>query len=149
MADSSARQMTSWLPLLRESLASEGSFRWPLRGNSMLPTLPDECEIEVRPLTTPLRVGELIVFVLGDTLIVHRFVRRSGEYLIAQGDNRRVIDAPLKIDQVVGRVTAAYQTDRLCWPQRFSLTWPWIIRHYILSALRFSWHGLRKFMRHG
>ena len=41
---------SAWTPLLREALAREGRFRLSLRGTSMLPTLPVECEIEVAPL---------------------------------------------------------------------------------------------------
>jgi hypothetical protein len=146
----SALQAATWLPLLREALASEGRFRWPLHGNSMLPTLPDDCEIEVRPLPPALRLGELIVFVIDDTLIAHRLVRRQGEYLIAQGDNRRAPDRPLHSDQVLGRVVAAYQHDQLCWPRRFSAAWrgAWLVRHQVLRVLRVLWRGGRKVIRH-
>lgn len=37
--------ISEWLPLLREVLAREEQFRWRLRGTSMLPTLPPECEL--------------------------------------------------------------------------------------------------------
>ena len=104
MTDSIATQPVTWLPLLREALAKEGHFRWPLHGNSMLPTLPADCEIELVPLSPPVKLGELIVFVAGDTLIAHRLVRRTGGYWIAQGDHRLVPDRPIRPDQVLGRV---------------------------------------------
>ncbi|HET7376956.1 MAG TPA: S24/S26 family peptidase [Anaerolineae bacterium] len=149
MADSTASQVVTWLPLLRESLAREGSFRWPLHGTSMLPTLPADCEIEVRPLLLPVRLGELIVFVSGDTLIVHRFVRSAGNYLIAHGDHRSFSDPPLLPDQVLGRVVAAYQHDRLCWPRRFSPRWIWIARHHVLRVLGYIRHHLLNAVQHG
>ena len=121
MTESIGVRAVTWLPLLREALMKEGGFRWPLHGDSMLPTLPVECEIELVPLPAALRLGELIVFVIDDTLIAHRFVRRMGNYWIAQGDHRLAPDRPLHPDQVVGRVIAAYQNNRRCWPRRIGV----------------------------
>jgi hypothetical protein len=139
-----ARQAVTWLPLLREALEHEGRFRWPLQGNSMIPTLPLSCEIEVTPLQLPVRLGEVIIFVDGDTLIAHRLVARAHGYWIAQGDNRLAPDRPLRPDQVLGRVSAAYQDGRRCWPRRFSLRPYWIIRHHVLRLTRAVWHKLRR-----
>lgn len=127
-----------WLPLLQEALAKEGRFRWPLRGTSMWPTLPDECEIELVPLVFPARLGELIVFVVDDTLIAHRLVRRANGYWIAQGDHRLGPDRPVPPDQVVGRVVAAYQNNHRCWPGRFSPMWRvlWLARYQALRGSR-------------
>lgn len=149
MPDLTARQAVTWLPLLREALAHEGRFRWPLQGDSMTPTLPANCEIEVTPLQPSVRLGEVIVFVVDDTLIVHRLVARVGGYWIAQGDHRLVPDRPLHPDQVLGRVSAAYQHGRRCWPRRFSLSEYWIVRHHVLRILRAAWHGMRKVGRCG
>jgi phage repressor protein C with HTH and peptisase S24 domain len=153
MTDPVAAQAVTWLPLLREALAKEGRFRWPLRGNSMWPTLPAECEIELAPLAFPVRPGELIVFVVDDTLIAHRLVRRTGHYWIAQGDHRLAPDRPLRPDQVVGRVIAAYQNNRRCWPRRFSPLWrvAWLTRYQALRAARAAraaWRIGRKAVRH-
>jgi hypothetical protein len=143
--------MTTWLPLLRETLIREGRFRWLLRGNSMLPTLPAECEIELAPLSYPVRLGELIVFVVDDTLIAHRLVRRAGDYWIAQGDHRLAPDRPVRPDQVVGRVLAAYQNNRRCWPRRFSAVGrvAWLARHHALRVLRAAWRSGRRVVPHG
>ena len=95
------------LPLLRDALAREGRIQFPLRGDSMLPTLPLECEIEVVPLPDELRVGDLVVFALQDTLVAHRLVRRAAR-LLAHGDNRRVADPPLLTEQMLGLVSRAF-----------------------------------------
>lgn len=154
MTDSAAIHASTWLPLLKEALAREGCFRWPLRGNSMLPTLPAECEIELAPLTPPVRLGELIVFVVDDTLIAHRLVRRTRQYWIAQGDHRLAPDRPVPLDQVVGRVLAAYQHDRRCWPSRYSGVWRgvWLARYQVLRLARAMWRiarSARKVGSHG
>ena len=145
MATASSISATTWLPLLRDALAREGSFRFPLRGNSMRPTLPVECEIEVVPLPPRVRLGDLIVFVAGDTLIAHRLVRRAQGRWIAQGDGRLGPDRPLAPEQVLGIVAAAYADGRCCWPSRFSrpLAAFWVARHWALRPLRFAWHMVR------
>jgi hypothetical protein len=123
-----------WLPLLRETLAKEGSFRFPLRGTSMRPTLPTECEIEVSPLPAKVPLGALIVFVSDDTLIAHRLVRRAGGRWIAQGDGRLGPDRPLASEQILGLVSAAYQDGDPCWPTGASrlVTTFWVARHWVL-----------------
>ena len=149
MTDSTAIHAATWLPLLQEALAKEGRFRWPLRGNSMLPTLPVECEIDIVPLSPPVHLGELIVFVVDDTLIAHRLVRRTGQYWIAQGDHRLSPDRPVLPDQVLGRVLAAYQDNRRCWPGR----WPtasrlvWLARYQALRVVRAGWRVMRRVRR--
>ena len=99
---------SAWTPLLREALAREGRFRLPLRGTSMLPTLPVECEIEVAPLSQRAPLGSLVVFAAGDILVAHRLVRRAGGRWVMQGDGRRVPDPPAEAGQILGVVVAAY-----------------------------------------
>ena len=151
MPDSTATRASTWLPLLQEALAQEGRFRWPLRGNSMWPTLPIECEIELEPLVPPVRLGELIVFVLDDTLIAHRLVRRTNAHWIAQGDHRRGPDRPVPPDRVLGRVVAAYQNGRRCWPRRCESLWRvlWLARYQVLRVARSIWWRARKVMVRG
>jgi len=134
----SAALASTWLPLLREALDREGAFRFPLRGASMRPTLPVECEIEIRPLPPKLPLGALIVFVIGDTLIAHRLVRRSGGRWIVQGDGRLGPDRPLTPEQVLGVVAAAYADGRRCWPTTSSrlLAAFWIARYWGLRPAR-------------
>ena len=155
MASSARPPLTAaaWAPLLREALAREGRFRWPLRGTSMLPTLPVECEIEVAPLPVPLperprerlHLGSLVVFAAGDILVAHRLVRRAGGQWVMQGDGRRAPDLPVEPEQVLGVVTAAYQGGRRCWPDRVepAVRWFWVARYYLLRPIRFTWHALR------
>jgi hypothetical protein len=128
-----------YLPLLREALDREGRFRLPLRGNSMLPTLPAACEIEVEPLAGEPALGALLVFALGDALVAHRLVRRKGGRLVCQGDNRRAPDSPLRPEQVLGRVVAAWADGARLWPgpaDRARSAW-WVARAW-------GWAGARR-----
>jgi hypothetical protein len=136
---------SAWLPLLREALEREGDFRFPLRGASMRPTLPAACDIEVIPLPAQVPLGSLIVFVIGDTLIAHRLVRRSGGRWIAQGDGRLGPDRPLDPSQILGAVSAAYQDGRRCWPTAASrvLSAFWVARHWVLRPARAVRRALR------
>jgi hypothetical protein len=132
-----------WLPVLQDALAQQGRFTVPLRGNSMRPSLPEACEIEIQPLTRPPRRGELIVFVLEDTLVAHRFVQWRRGFLVAQGDNRRGPDIPLRLVQVLGRVTAARVDGRPVWP---SFSEPVIARFWV-GRYHF-WRAARWLARH-
>jgi hypothetical protein len=147
LSQTSGQPVSAWLPLLREALGCEGHFRWPLRGTSMAPTLPTECEIEMVPLPLDVRLGDLIVFVDGDTLVAHRLVRRaSGNRWVTQGDGRLGPDRPLDPAQVLARVTIAYTGGRRCWPSAFSyLAAPlWVARHHLLRPLRLAWRAWRR-----
>jgi hypothetical protein len=130
----------AWLPLLRDALTREGRFCLPLRGNSMLPTLPTECEIDVVPISDAPAAGQLVVFALGDALVAHRIVRRDGERWIAQGDNRRVADPPLAPGQVLGRVVAAHAGGRRVWPgpAESALARWWVARAWALRGARWA-----------
>lgn len=127
-----------WLSLLSESLAQEGRFRWQLRGASMMPTLPPDCEIEIVPPPARIPLGALLVFASGSSLVAHRLVHRSASFLVAQGDNRREPDRWLRPVQVLGVVAAAYQGSRRVWPRSLEpvLRWWWVGRAGVLWLVR-------------
>ncbi len=137
---------TTWLPLLREALAREGRFRFPLRGTSMRPTLPVACEIEIAPPPRKTRLGSLLVFANDNSLIAHRLVRRAAAGWIAHGDGRWGPDRPLQPEQVLGVVAAAYLDGRRVWPSAAEgvVRWAWIARHHLLRPVRFAWHWVRR-----
>jgi hypothetical protein len=127
-----------WLPLLQESLAQQGRFRWQLRGMSMAPTLPPDCEIEIVPASPTLPLGALLVFADNSSLVAHRLVHRSPPFLVTQGDHRWEPDRWLRPSQVLGVVAAAYRAERRIWPSAWEpvLRWFWIARAGLLWLLR-------------
>ncbi|MCZ7574615.1 MAG: S24/S26 family peptidase [Ardenticatenaceae bacterium] len=143
-----AHLISEWLPFLREILAREEPFRWRLHGTSMVPTLPPGCEIDIVPLPAVVRLGDVVVFAAGDTLVAHRLVHRSRGHWITQGDARRTPDRPLDPALVVGAVRAAYRRERRCWPRRLSRPWSliWVVRYHVLRAVR-AIQGVRKRLR--
>ena len=130
--------LRQWLPLLSESLAQQGRFRWQLRGASMLPTLPPGCEIEIAPPPAAIAPGTLLVFAGNASLVVHRLVHRAPPFLVTQGDNRLQPDPRLRSSEVLGIVVAAYQGERRLWPRPWEpiLKWWWIGRAGGLWLLR-------------
>lgn len=138
MSDARVRSVSTWLPLLRESLNRSGSVRWPLHGHSMTPTLPAGCEIEIAPLPSEVHLGDLVVFCSEEALVAHRLVHRSQGYWITQGDGLWIPDVPIESDQVLGVVTAAYVDGDRCWPGALTRFWSalWVARYHIFRALR-------------
>ena len=137
-AGDSLPNLQQWLPLLSESLAQRGRFRWQLRGASMLPTLPSGCEIEIVPPPAAIPLGALVVFAGGASLVAHRLVHRAPPFLVAQGDHRREPDGWLRREQVLGVVAAAYLDERRIWPRpgESLLRWWWVGRACLLWLLR-------------
>ena len=132
------RPPVDWLPVLRDALAQDGRCRLPLRGDSMTPTLPPACEIEIVPLTDAPAPGALLVFALGGGLVAHRLARRAGDRFICQGGNRRAPDPPLARGQVLGEVVGAWVDGRRVWPgrgERVTALW-WLARHRAYAAAR-------------
>jgi hypothetical protein len=140
MSGDALPNLHQWLPLLSESLAHQGRFRWQMRGASMLPTLPPDCEIEIVPPPAAIPLGALVVFAGNASLVVHRLVHRTPSRLLTQGDNRRGPDAWLQPSQVLGVVVAAYYDTRRIWPRAAEpvLRWWWIGRADGMWLLRRS-----------
>ncbi len=130
--------LRQWLPLLGESLAQQGRFRWQLRGASMLPTLPPGCEIEIVPPPATVPLGALVVFASHASLVTHRLVYRADSFLVTQGDNRREPDRWLRPEQVLGVVLIARQGECRLWPTPWEpiRKWWWIGRAGGLWLLR-------------
>jgi hypothetical protein len=127
-----AAPVSQWLPLLRETLAHEGRFRWPVEGRSMWPTLQPGSEIEIAPLLHAPALGDVIVFVAEGALVVHRLVHRSRGLLVTQGDGRTRPDRPVHPGDVLGRVIAACQDGERYWPTRYAgpIAMWWVFRYH-------------------
>ena len=103
----------------------------------MRPTLPESCEILIGPLPARPRLGSLLVFAQGDSLVAHRLVRHTATHWMAQGDGRLAPDAALLPEQVLGQVIAAYRDGRRIWPGHLAAVSAhlWVARHHGLRLL--------------
>jgi hypothetical protein len=128
-----------WLRLMRAALARGECFRCRLSGNSMSPTLPESCQVEIASLPVQVRLGDLVVFLSRDQLVAHRLVDRRHGRWITQGDGRRAPDRPLDPSQALGTVAAAYdEAGRRCWPgvlPRFQ-AFLWVARYHAFRVAR-------------
>ncbi len=82
------------------------TLRAVLRGRSMRPTLEDGAEVEIH-CGEAIEVGDVVAFVEGSRLFVHRVVARGpvGFALLCCGDARHVPDRPVLDSEVlIGRV---------------------------------------------
>lgn len=75
-------------------------------GNSMWPTLRLNDEVFIMSSDSYSR-GDILLFDAGERLIVHRLLKVTPmACYITKGDNRRVPDAEISFDQIIGCVTA-------------------------------------------
>lgn len=93
---------------LASSLRAPGrTIESTVKGNSMGPGLPpgSRIRIDMSPASEH-RVGDVVAFVGGPQVVVHRIVHAGPEYFLTRGDALVSPDRPIRRDQVVGRVVA-------------------------------------------
>lgn len=93
------------LALAREQLTRGRPVLARVRGRSMWPTLRDGELVLVRPASfMALRVGDVVLYERGESLVLHRVVRRVAGVVWVQGDARPWPDGQLEAEALVGRV---------------------------------------------
>ena len=70
---------------------------------SMEPTLTHRDIVVFAPGIEP-RVGDIIVFRQGGTVVCHRIIEKAGEWLVTQGDHNKSHDPAVKAGQLIGVV---------------------------------------------
>ncbi|MBV7328942.1 signal peptidase I [Chloroflexi bacterium TSY] len=85
-------------------------------GRSMLPLIQDGDSVRIVHDVSSVRQGDIVVFRYGGQLIAHRVMRVHNEppvvMFMTKGDNTVSFDAPVRADQVIGRVSALQKGDR-------------------------------------
>lgn len=94
-------------------------------GQSMEPFLFAGDQVLLRHGEDNIRIGELVAYRQGDTLVVHRLLRvfrlRGERVMLLRGDNNDYPDPLIPMDKLVGRATAVirggrtYRIDRPLW----------------------------------
>jgi signal peptidase I len=99
-----------YLKIVREVLHQDqmaGPLRLPVVSDSMRPLLRAGDWIFVEAVTSPaLGLGDIIVVQRGAELITHRLVAQDEQGWRTHGDNTRVLDPVVLIEEIVGRVSA-------------------------------------------
>ena len=77
-----------------------------ISGTSMGSTLPPGCRIRIRLLSFPeYDAGQVVAFVSGNRILVHRVIFRSRQGVLTRGDNHSWCDLPVPSSAVLGVVT--------------------------------------------
>jgi signal peptidase I len=104
--------------LLREGLHERGRLCLRLQGDSMWPTLPPGCLVEIERVSPEdVRVGDTVIWPRDGDLVAHRVVHRThggdGVLLVTKGDNASAPDQVLRPWMVIGRVVGTCGQDGL------------------------------------
>jgi hypothetical protein len=84
-----------------------------VKGTSMGSGLPPDSRIRIdMSPAADLRLGQVIAFVGGNQLIVHRLVHLGRDFVLTRGDARLAPDSPVRRDQILGPVISVARDDR-------------------------------------
>lgn len=99
------------LDIAQTVLAKGAQFRFCAKGLSMYPFIKNGDLITISPLSdAPLRLGDIVAFVRSGTgkLVVHRVIRRTGDFFFIKGDNNAPGDGEIVPKaKILGRITRA------------------------------------------
>ena len=97
--------------LLTESLQSGESPALTVISNSMAPLLEknDQVILELVDLET-LKKGDIITFKSKEGFLTHRVVSRSNREIRTKGDRNIILDPPLHLNHIIGRVAKIKST---------------------------------------
>jgi len=111
----SSRERETPHPLTKAALEAWAESGRPCRiatsGRSMVPLLRDGCQVVLGPRSDGIGYGDVVVYFLDETLIVHRIVRikqnPGGRVFLTKGDSSLFLDPrPVSESEIVGRVVA-------------------------------------------
>ncbi len=146
---------TVTIELIRATFAKDASFRFKVRGFSMLPFIWDEDIITLSPFScSAIGLGKPVAYVCpaDNKLLVHRIVARKGNQYLIKGDNCFHPDCVDK-KHILGCVTAIERKNRnvsfSLGPERILITF--LSRSRLLSVAFLLWKlipgPLRRFIK--
>lgn len=83
---------------------SDSTVECRLRGASMEAAIPQASRIRITFSRRAHQVGDIIAFMTGERIVVHRLVHRSGRQLLTRGDAMLLPDPPIDDGAVLGAV---------------------------------------------
>lgn len=75
-----------------------------LRGGSMAAAIPQGSRIRITLSRGPHRIGDIVAFMIGERIVVHRIVHRARHHWITRGDAMLLPDSPIDDIAVLGHV---------------------------------------------
>lgn len=87
--------------------AANRTIESTVKGNSMGPAMPPDSRIRIDLIPhDAYPLGQVVAFVGGGQVIVHRVVHTSRDYVLTRGDARLAPDSPVRREQILGPVSA-------------------------------------------
>lgn len=97
---------------VKSVLEKEGFYLLTVCNNSMLPLIRARIDtVEIRPVSAPLKTGDVILFRYNERYILHRLIEVKGNYLITRGDSC-VQSETITTDNVVGIMTGLWRGEK-------------------------------------
>jgi hypothetical protein len=118
MSQPAIPQMTITPGMIREAMATHGSFTFRALGGSMMPVVRHGAMIRIEPLEpSEARAGDILFFATADgRYIGHRFLgwRKGdrGRLMLTSGDTLPHIDPPHRAETLLGRIVATARGGR-------------------------------------
>jgi len=119
------------MPVIRAALERGQRVRMTVTGTSMRPFIHDGDVVELEPVRSMPRLGDVVqVQCSEECCVVHRVVRIEGEAFFLRGDANAHCEGPFGRDSLCGRVILCYRNGRAraydCGVWRFAgLAWAW------------------------
>jgi signal peptidase I len=108
----SPAQSNAATEVIVDLLASGHAVRFRAGGDSMHPIIRGDDYLHVKPLTSRIRRGDVVLTLANRGLTAHRVIAMKGESLVTRGDNAPADDAPVERARVLGVVTHAERAGR-------------------------------------
>jgi len=105
----------SLVDLARDHLAAGRPLTLDAQGHSMWPLIQHGDRVVVQPLPTPPTIGDIVLIVLSQRLVLHRVIAVSSRAITTKGDAVARPDQPLAHDAILGVLPRVAPTfNRLC-----------------------------------
>jgi signal peptidase len=143
------------MPVIRAALARGQRVRMTVTGSSMLPFIRDSDVVELEPIHSLPRRGDVVlVQCKEERYVLHRVLRRADDEFFLRGDAQEQWEGPFTRGDVLGKVVLSYRNGHRrvmdCGPWRFAgVIWArygpfarWLLR--LAVRVRAKGRGLRR-----
>ena len=101
------------MPVICAALERDQRVRMTVNGSSMLPFLHDGDVVELGPIHSLLRMGDVVLLQCSEErYVLHRVVRIEGDGFFLRGDTQQHCQGPFTQSDVLGKVIVSYRNGR-------------------------------------
>ncbi len=97
--------------IIKEIVYNNKEFSMYTQGNSMFPTIKENEKVDIIK-AEKLSVGDIVLFEMGNNLVLHRIVEIREPFYVTQGDNHLYSDYYINKNQIIGKLKSYYQKER-------------------------------------